>query len=92
MVFINIKEMENDFTGISFNCLRCNYEWTGYKRKPKRCPYCQSYSYDKPRLRKINNPIIYKQPEETEVIKELAERDPTDSRFRQCARLFFILS
>ncbi len=34
-------------------CLRCDYEWDSIKKgsKPKVCPRCKSYYWDKPRIR-----------------------------------------
>ncbi|MFA5377546.1 MAG: hypothetical protein WC455_17475 [Dehalococcoidia bacterium] len=36
----------------SFHCLRCNHDWTSRTsnlEKPKACPKCKSYYYDRPR-------------------------------------------
>jgi len=30
-------------------CLRCNYKWVARVRKPKECPKCKAYDWDKPK-------------------------------------------
>lgn len=32
------------------SCKRCGYEWTARAKKPKACPRCKSYAWDKPVL------------------------------------------
>jgi len=32
-------------------CLRCGYEWRSMVDKPKACPKCKSYTFDKPKKR-----------------------------------------
>ena len=32
-------------------CLRCENEWKSIKRKPKVCPRCKSYAWNKPRVK-----------------------------------------
>ena len=32
-------------------CKKCSYEWESIKDNPKCCPRCNSYSWNKPRVR-----------------------------------------
>jgi len=33
-------------------CKKCEYEWKSIVEKPKVCPACKSYTWDKERIRK----------------------------------------
>jgi len=35
---------------MKIKCLRCNYEWDSKLKKPKTCPRCKSYFWDKIRI------------------------------------------
>ena len=32
-------------------CVRCGHEWESVVEKPRVCPRCKSYEFDKPRKR-----------------------------------------
>jgi len=32
---------------ITMKCLKCGYEWEGKKEKPKSCPKCKRYDWNK---------------------------------------------
>jgi len=34
------------------NCRKCNYSWSGWKKNPKTCPACKSYTWKIPSSRK----------------------------------------
>lgn len=56
-------------------CKRCGYVWEPMgNKKPKQCPKCKQYYYDKERewVKKSSAPINIEQPKSTE---EVVEKD-----------------
>ena len=44
-----MKKIMKALRTFSHLCLRCDHDWVSRLKRPRVCPKCKSYSWDKPR-------------------------------------------
>lgn len=66
---------------MELECKRCLYKWNSKVKKPKQCPNCKQYFYDKER-EWIKKQSPNNKTEEQEALKEI-EQEPTEEEIEK---------